>query len=136
MAYRTAQTTCVVHILPLRHLSLSQQGCAARRCVVRRGRCWSEMVAAHVTSRAGKWLSAADLEKQFKGRFALHSQTIQALAQKLIANVDTIRSLRQQQAQNGQAVLARYPYRHTFRRLATAVQRTRPGSAGSPYRNS
>ena len=93
MAYRTAQTTCVVHILPLRHLSLSQQAhCQALRREA--GRCWSEIVVTHVTSRAGKWLSAADLEKQFKGRYALHSQTVQALAQKLIANVDASRALR------------------------------------------
>ena len=53
------------------------------------------MLQAHIESRCGKWLSSVDLGKQFKGGYALHSQTIQALAQKLEANVDSARILRQ-----------------------------------------
>jgi hypothetical protein len=61
------------------------------------------------------------LEKQFKGsQFALHSQTVQALAQKLEANLKTTSELRRQQKQLALAkglplaevVTARYPY-HT-----------------------
>jgi putative transposase len=51
------------------------------------GRCWSDMVAAHVASRDGQWLTANDLMHEFKGGYGLHSQSIQALAQKLEANV-------------------------------------------------
>jgi putative transposase len=51
------------------------------------GRCWSDMVAAHVASRDDQWLTANDLMHDFKGGYDLHSQSIQALAQKLEANV-------------------------------------------------
>ena len=62
------------------------------------------MLNAHIANRGGKWLSAADLSKMFKGQYALHSQTIQALAEKLEANVDTARELRKSDP------AARYPY--------------------------
>jgi putative transposase len=54
-----------------------------------------------------------DLGKQFKGGYALHSQTIQALAQKLEANVDSARILRLDNPN------IRYPYR--FKRYQTIV---------------
>jgi len=63
------------------------------------------MLSAHIESRGGKWPSAVDLSKIFKGQYALHSQTIQAMAQKLEANVDTARELRKSDPE------ARYPYR-------------------------
>jgi putative transposase len=62
------------------------------------------MLQAHIQSRGGKWLSSVDLGKIFKGQYVLHSQTIQALAQKLEANVDTARELRKSDPN------ARYPY--------------------------
>lgn len=62
------------------------------------------MLQAHIESRVGKWLSSVDLGKMFKGRFSLHSQTIQALAQKLEASVDTSRALRKSDPD------IRYPY--------------------------
>ena len=68
------------------------------------GRCWTDMLNAHIKSRSGKWLSAVDLCKMFKGQYALYSQSIQALAQKLEANIDTARELRKTDPD------ARYPY--------------------------
>lgn len=104
MGYRTADTNCVVRLFPLRNLNRQQDTlCEAVRREA--GRCWSDMVQAHIESRGGKWLSSVDLGKRFKGRYALHSQTIQALAQKLEANVDTARALRKEDPD------ARYPYR-------------------------
>ena len=69
------------------------------------GHCWTDMLNAHIESRGGKWLSSVDLSKRFKGQYALHSQTVQALAQKLEANVDAARELRKTDPE------ARYPHR-------------------------
>jgi putative transposase len=112
MGYRSTHTNCLVRILPLRGLSAQQEAL----CLFLReeaGRCWTDMLNAHIESRGGKWLSAVDLSKIFKGQYALHSQTIQALAQKLEANVDTARELRKSDLE------ARYPYHP--RRFQTVV---------------
>jgi putative transposase len=76
------------------------------------GRCWSDLVAAHVASRGGKWLSERELKSLTKGgRYRLHSQSVQALAEKLIANVDTARTNRTQELAAGDEPTTRYPYR-------------------------
>lgn len=104
MGYRSIHTICIVRIIPLRGLSAQQEAlCLFLRSEA--GRCWTDMLNAHIESRAGKWLSSADLSKMFKRQYALHSQSIQALAQKLEANVDTARELRKNDPN------ARYPYR-------------------------
>jgi putative transposase len=103
MGYRSSHTNCIVHIILLRRLSAQQKAL----CLFLRdeaGRCWTDMLNAHIESRGGKWLSAVDLSKMFKGQYALHSQSIQALAQKLEANVDTARELRKSDPN------VRYPY--------------------------
>ncbi len=103
MGYRSTHTNCVVRILSLHGLSASQKA----HCKFLReeaGRCWTDMLTAHIESRNGKWLSSVDLGKIFKGQYALHAQTIQALAQKLEANVDTAHELRKTKPE------ARYPY--------------------------
>ena len=103
MGYRSSHTNCIVRIIPLRELSAQQQA----HCLFLReeaGRCWTDMLNAHIESRSGKWLSAVDLCKMFKGQYALYSQSIQALAQKLEANIDTARELRKTDPD------ARYPY--------------------------
>lgn len=104
MAYRKVNTACVVRIIPLRHLN-GQQADLCRALREEAGRCWTDMLHAHIASRGGDWPSSNDLEKQFKGKYALHSQTVQGLAQKLIANVDTACQLRKQGTE------ARYPYK-------------------------
>jgi len=112
MSYRTSTTNCVVRLLPLRNLNRQQNVlCEALRREA--GRCWSDMLQAHIESRGEKWLSSVDLGKRFKRQYALHSQTIQALAQKLEANVDTARELRQSNPD------VRYPYR--LKRYQTIV---------------
>jgi putative transposase len=103
MGYRSNHTNCIVRVLPLRRLSEQQKAL----CLFLReeaGRCWTDMLNAHIESRSGRWLSSVDLSRLFKGQFALHSQTVQALAQKLEANVDTARELRKTNPE------ARYPY--------------------------
>src|SRR5262249_45753219 len=68
----------------------------------------SDLVQEHVAAREqGVWLSEADLNALTKGaRYHLHSQSIQFLAQQLLANVTTTR-------QNRVAGMtdAKYPYR-------------------------
>jgi len=103
MGYRSTHTNCIVRIIRLRRLSAQQQAlCEFLR--EEAGRCWTDMLAAHIKSRGGRWLSSADLKKLFKGQYALHSQTIQALAEKLESNVDTASELRKSDPR------ARYPY--------------------------
>jgi putative transposase len=85
MGYRVSGTTCVVRLVPLTMNKERAQQCADLRHEA--GRCWNDMVAAHVASRDGQWLTANDLMHEFKGSYDLHSQSIQALAQKLEANV-------------------------------------------------
>lgn len=45
------------------------------------------------------------------GTYRLHSQSVQALGQKLLANVAAARELRKQQAEAGVPVEAQYPYK-------------------------
>src|ERR671926_79911 len=104
MRYKTSETNCVVRLVPL-DLNHSQEiQCEALRREA--GRAWTDMLKTHIKSRPGKWLTATDLMRDFKGQYALHSQSLQALAQKLQANLDTARTLRQ----NGDTQ-ARYPYK-------------------------
>jgi putative transposase len=111
MGYKQTATTCTVQLVPYRTLAA---GTAALCESLRReaGRCWSDLVQAHRASReAGTWLTDADLRALTKGaHYHLHSQSIQALGQKLLANLDTARALRRQEQQAGEEVRTRYPY--------------------------
>lgn len=72
-------------------------------------RLWVRLVNLHKYCRKRRWSwpTQGELEKHFKGRFALHSQTIQALIGKFIANIDSTRSKRK----SGDKT-ARYPWRN------------------------
>ena len=112
MGYKRATTTCTVHLVAYRNLNATTAAlCQSLRREA--GRCWSDLVAAHLASRdAGTWLTDADLRAISKGgRYRLHSQSIQALGQQLLANVDTARALRRQEQQAGDESRARYPYK-------------------------
>jgi hypothetical protein len=123
MGYRKSQTVCIVRLVSLNSLSKDTLiECEDLRREA--GRCWAAMVSIHKTQRelsdAPVWLHAGDLEKQFKGgQFQLHSQTVQALAQKLDANIATVTELRREQKELAistgkpfeEVVTARYPYR-------------------------
>ena len=71
-------------------------------------RLWRDMVKLHkyIRKRRWAWPYSGDFEKHFKGKYALHSQTIQALIKKFLANIDTTTEKRR----NGDK-RARYPYR-------------------------
>ncbi len=112
MGYKTATTSNRVYLIHLHDLSAGQRQ-ACERLRAEAGRCWSDLVAAHVANREqGCWLTDADLRGLTKGgAYKLHSQTVQALGQKLLANVDSARELRQQQGAAGVPVEAQYPYK-------------------------
>jgi putative transposase len=71
-------------------------------------RLWNRLVKVHkyCRKRHWQWPSQGQLEKHFKGRFALHSQTIQALIGKFAANIDATRTKRKEGDQQ-----ARFPWR-------------------------
>ena len=87
MGYRVPNTNVAVRIV---HLRLGDEH--MRRCNALRkeaGRCWTDLLLAHVASRDGVWLSETEMKAVSKGKYALHSQSVQALVEKLIANIDT-----------------------------------------------
>lgn len=71
-------------------------------------RLWNRLVRLHkyCRKRHWRWPTQGMLEKHFKGRFALHSQSIQALIGKFIANIDSTRTKRLEGDKK-----ARYPWR-------------------------
>ena len=71
-------------------------------------RLWNDMVRLHkfIRKRHWKWPFKGDFEKHFKGKYTLHSQTIQALIKKFFANIETTSVNRKESDKK-----ARYPYR-------------------------
>jgi putative transposase len=111
MPYRTAATECRVHLIALRHLPASTRAqCAALRQEAER--LWMDLVGLHAQARlAGQWLSAQDLEQATKGgQYALGSQTVQALCQKLAANIATATELRKQELTETGRLQTEYPH--------------------------
>src|SRR5215831_21227974 len=98
MPYKQTGTQCVVRLVGLRGLSAAQRSqCQALRTEA--GRLWTDLLTLHAQARLqGRWLSAGDLEQATKGgQYALHSQSVQALCQKLSANVKTASAIRGQE---------------------------------------
>jgi putative transposase len=88
--YKHIKSTTVIEIelaLPPTMWALSS---AAR---AEAARLWNRMVKLHAWFRRKRkpWPSPRDFEQHFKGRFVLHSQTIQALTQRFFANITTTR---------------------------------------------
>ncbi|MBA3531738.1 MAG: IS200/IS605 family element transposase accessory protein TnpB, partial [Ardenticatenales bacterium] len=112
MAYRKSSTLCTVHLI---HLRLTPEQVAhCERLRREAGRCWSDLVTFHRTARAAhEWPSVREVELFGAAQgYALHSQSIQALAQQLETNLKTATRLRQQElAETGQ-ITTQYPY-HT-----------------------
>lgn len=106
----TTNSIYVVRVISLRRLTAAQvEMCESLRREA--GQCWSDMVMAHRASRErSTWLSENDLQKQFARRYSLHSQTVQALAQKLAANIQTATTSRKQEAATGE-IHTKYPYK-------------------------
>jgi putative transposase len=111
MPFKQSKTHCVVRLIPLRALppATLAQGEALR---LEAGRLWTDLVSLHAQARAhGRWLNSGDLEQATKGRqYALHSQSVQALCQKLAANMDTATALRKQELADTGHIQTAYPY--------------------------
>jgi putative transposase len=100
-----------VRLVALRGLaSATLAQCQALRAEA--GRLWTELVTLHSLARAhGQWLSAGELEQATKGGlYALHSQSVQALCQKLVANVETATALRRQEVSELGRLQTQYPH--------------------------
>lgn len=92
-------------------------------------RCWNAILEEEKAFReanAGRWISKSDLQKRLKRRFALHSQTVQALTDKFAANRDTAATNRRQ------GLDTHYPWRQkTFLTVPfkqMAIRRSETGS--------
>src|SRR5262245_26660342 len=112
MPYKQTATQCVVRLLALRGLSAGTLAqCQALRAEA--GRLWTDLVTLHTQSREqGRWLGAGDLEQATKGgQYALHSQSVQALCQKLSANLDTATELRRHEVAETRHLQTAYPHR-------------------------
>jgi len=70
--------------------------------------CWNAIItmAKEYYDQTRKWISKSDLQKQLKGKFKLHSQTIQALTDKFVANRQATAKLRRLELRK-----IKYPYR-------------------------
>jgi putative transposase len=111
MPYKQTATHCVVRLIALRGLaSATRAQCQALRAEA--GRLWTDLVALHTQAREhGQWRSASELEQATKGgQYALHSQSVQALCQKLAANVDTATELRWQELAETGRIQTQYPH--------------------------
>ena len=110
MGFRARTTRCVTRLIPLYRLTARQRAqCEALRREA--GRCWSDLVAAHKAAREqGQWMSVRELELRVAHGYALHSQTVQALAQRLDANLQTARIMRERESQVGEPRTA-LPYK-------------------------
>jgi putative transposase len=70
---------------------------------------WNCCMDLHKAARIGheKWPGRDALQRATKGRFALHSQSVQMVVHAFLANIDTARQLRQTYPQ----MKMRYPYK-------------------------
>lgn len=103
---------------------------ALRQCQMESARCWNEILNTATVFRTfsgGTWIGKNELQKTLKGSFGLHSQTIQALTDKYIANRETAAELRRQGLTN-----IRYPWREkkylTIPFKQMAIRRSSAGS--------
>jgi putative transposase len=98
MPYQQTTTQYVVRLVTARGLSpATLVQCQALRAEA--GRLWTDLVTLHAHARAqGRWLGAGELEQAAKGgQYALHSQRVQALCQKVAANLETATELRRRE---------------------------------------
>jgi putative transposase len=97
-----------VKIYQLKNLS-STQFRRLREAQMEAAQVWNCCMETHKAARLSheKWPERNELQKATKGRFALHSQSVQMVVHAFLANVDTTRQLRQTHP----TMNVRYPYK-------------------------
>jgi putative transposase len=75
------------------------------------GKVWTDIVGLHRQARAdqNKWPNRDILQKHTKGRYALHSQSVQMICHQLIANVDA--TIERRRNEPGSRTWLRFPYK-------------------------
>ncbi len=96
-----------IRIYPLKNLSQTQFQ-RLRDAQMEAAQVWNVCMQIHKDARLQhtSWPGRNKLQKATKGRFALHSQSVQMVVHAFLANVDTTRQLRQTHPQ----MQMRYPY--------------------------
>ena len=95
-----------VHIYRLKDLDRRTRA-RLKAAQLEAARVWNYCVGRHQTARAERtrWPDRDDLQRETKsGQYGLHSQSIQMVCQQFLANVQTIKQLRQSNPRH------RYPY--------------------------
>jgi len=97
-----------VHIYPLKNLSQTQFR-RLRDAQMEAAQVWNLCMQRHKDARLQhtSWPGRNELQKATKGRFALHSQSVQMVVHAFLANVDSTQQLRQTHPQ----MRMRYPYK-------------------------
>ena len=95
-----------VRIYPLNNLPPSVKT-RLREAQMEAARVWNDCCQIHLEARQSrsKWPNRDDLQKATKGRYALHSQTVQMICHAFLANIDTTRQIKK----NNRKI--RYPYK-------------------------
>ena len=96
--------TISIYLLPTLPSSLRRRLYAAQH---EAARVWTLCRDLHLAARQQhtRWPDRGDLQQATKGRFALHSQTVQMICHQFLANVETARELRKTRRK------IRYPYK-------------------------
>lgn len=89
-----------VKIYQLNHLS-QRQFKRLQALQMEAAQVWNCCMETHKAARLSheKWPGRDELQKATKGRFALHSQSVQMIVHAFLANVETTRILRQERPQ-------------------------------------
>jgi putative transposase len=101
-----------VKIYPLNHLSRTQFQ-SLREAQLEAARVWNACMEMHLTARLSHtaWPGRSELQKATKGRYALHSQSIQMVVHAFLANIATTKQVRQSHPE----MRMKYPYKdHRF----------------------
>lgn len=97
-----------VHIYPLKNLSQTQSR-RLRDAQMEAAQVWNLCTQMHKAAREQhkSWPERNTLQKATKGRFALHSQSVQMVVHVFLANINTTQQLRHTHPQ----MRMRYPYK-------------------------
>ena len=111
MKYKTSNTIPIVKIIRLTRLGpLQQQQCKA--LLLESGKCYSDIIQYLNEKRILKeYPSNSDVQKLFKGKYQLHSQTIQAITQKIDANIKSAISNRKKEFEESGYIKTEFPYK-------------------------